>query len=64
MKPNILALMRIVICGACAALAKMLSTSPIAHRMRIGQVEALAVEALLVCDVVHRVDDESRPARC
>ena len=29
MKPNILAFTRNVICGACAALAKMLSTSPI-----------------------------------
>jgi hypothetical protein len=47
MKLNILAFSRIVICGACAALANMLRTSPDAPRLRVRQVEAAAVQPFL-----------------
>ena len=46
--------MRIAICGAWAALAKVLSTSPERCDLGAHEVEGLAVEPGLVGDVVHR----------
>ena len=49
--------MRIARCGAWAALAKVLSTSPERCDLGAHEVEGLAVEAGLVGDVVHRGGD-------
>ena len=49
--------MRSAICGACAARAKALSTSPERWPLGLVEVEGLAVEVGLVGDVVHRLGD-------
>jgi hypothetical protein len=58
MKLNIFALTRIVICGACAALAKRLRISPMRRGSGSVRWKQPPVEALLVRDVVDGGDDE------
>jgi hypothetical protein len=50
--------MRIVISGAWPARAKAVEHLADAHRLRVGEVERVAVQLRLVRDVVHRLDDE------